>query len=75
MEHGEYEIRLKRDQSDKEGIAIYQAFTSRSLKVGFVTMLASDRGSVFTNYTSCRENVCTVYESRRGLEPKDEISL
>lgn len=46
------QIRLKRDQSDKEGFAIYQAFTSQTLKVGFVMMLASDWGSVFTNYAS-----------------------
>lgn len=36
------QIRLKRDQSDKEGFAIYQSFTSQTLKVGFVMMLASD---------------------------------
>ncbi len=52
------QIRLNRDQSDKEGFAIYQAFTSQTLKVGFVMMLASDWGSVFTNYGSCRENTC-----------------
>lgn len=69
------QIRLKQDQSDKGGFAIYQAFTSQTLKVGFVMMLASDRGSVFTNYTSCRENVCRAYESRRGLKLKDEIQL
>lgn len=61
------QIRLKQDQSDKEGFAIYQSFTSRTLKVGLVMMLASDQGSVFTNYASCRENLFTAYERRREL--------
>lgn len=69
------QIRLKRDQSDKEGFAIYQAFTSQTLKVGFVMMLASDRGSVFTDYASCRENACRAHESSTGLKLKDEIQL
>lgn len=43
------QIRLKQDQSDKEGFAIYQEFRSKTLKVGLVMMLASDWGSVFTN--------------------------
>lgn len=69
------QFRLQQDQSDKEVFALYQAFTSQTLKVGFVMMLASDWGSVFTRHASCRENVCGAYESRRGLELKDEIQL
>lgn len=60
----EIQIRFKRNQSDKESFAIYWAFTSQTLKVGSVMMLASDRGSVFTSYASCRENVCRAYEGR-----------
>lgn len=69
------QFRLKQDQSDKEVFALYRAFTSQTLKVGFVMMLASDWGSVFTRHASCRENVCGAYESRRAPELKDEIQL
>lgn len=64
---------MEHDQPDKE--AVYQAFTSQTLKVVFVMMLASDRSSVFTSYGSCRENARRVYECRRELGLKDEIQL
>lgn len=69
------QIRLKRDQSDKEGFAIYQAFTSRTLKVGFVMMLASDWGSVFTNYASSERIYVQRMKVREGWSEKDKMQL
>lgn len=49
MEHGEYKSDCGEINLTRKAFAIYQSFTSQTMKVGLVMMLASDWSSAFTN--------------------------
>ncbi len=62
MEHGEYKSDWSEINLTRKAVLFTEHFHPKTLKTGLVMKLASDWGSVFTDYTSCRGDVCRACE-------------